>query len=238
MTAGASTLARWALPVATLAGAVAGGGLAGPGAGILVLAAGALAAVILLLWQSVQNLTGESAISLEEALTLGAPSAEEEQKRAVLRALKDLEYERSVGKISEEDYRELSARYRAEAKRLLRILDASVAEAGEVEAMVRRRLRQAGLDVAPAESPPPPAAPAPTDDDESARGPESADGAGDAEYATDEAEDDGENEQGDGTHDESATAPPGRACPACETRNDEDATFCKRCGVRLGDRAS
>src|SRR5262249_4932451 len=86
---------------------------------LLVVAAGALAGVIGLLWASVQALTGESPITLEEAMTLGAPSAEEEQKRSVLRALKDLEFERSVGKISEEDYAELSARYRAEASRLM-----------------------------------------------------------------------------------------------------------------------
>ena len=42
---------------------------------------------------------------------------------AVLQALKDLEFERSVGKIAEADYEEIVGRYRAEAKRLLRAVD-------------------------------------------------------------------------------------------------------------------
>src|SRR5512142_1135866 len=107
-----------ALPVVTIVTALAVGVAVGVEVSLLVVAAGALAGVIALLWASVQALTGESPITLEEAMTLGAPSVEEEQKRSVLRALKDLEFERSVGKISDEDYTELSARYRAEAKRL------------------------------------------------------------------------------------------------------------------------
>src|SRR5690606_408719 len=106
-----------------LAATLAVGVLVSLGSAILVLAGGMLLLVIALLWNSVQSLTGESPLSFEEALSLGAPSAEEEQKRAVLRALKDLDYERSVGKLSEEDYAALSGRYRAEAKRLLKLIE-------------------------------------------------------------------------------------------------------------------
>jgi hypothetical protein len=92
----------------------------------------------------VQSLTGESQLSLEEALGFAAPSAEEEQKRSVLRALKDLEFERGVGKISEEDYTELSERYRAEAKRLMRSLDEhSLPEREKVEKLLAARMLQA-----------------------------------------------------------------------------------------------
>jgi hypothetical protein len=112
------------LPATTLVGAAVAGALVGIEVSLLVVAGGALVGVITLLWASVQSLTGESPLTLEEALSLGAPSAEEEQKRAVLRALKDLEFERSVGKISQEDYVELSNRYRAEARRLMHALDA------------------------------------------------------------------------------------------------------------------
>ena len=80
---------------------------------ILVLAGCVLAGVITLFWLSVRNLSGDTPLSLDEALAMGAPTAAEEEKRAVLRALKDLEFERSVGKISEQDYLEFSARYRA-----------------------------------------------------------------------------------------------------------------------------
>jgi hypothetical protein len=111
------------LPATTVVGAAVAGALVGIEVSLLVIAGGALVGVIALVWASVQSLTGESPITLEEALSLGAPSAEEEQKRAVLRALKDLEFERSVGKITQEDYVDLSNRYRAEARRLMHLLD-------------------------------------------------------------------------------------------------------------------
>jgi hypothetical protein len=111
------------LPLTTLVGAAVAGAFVGIEVSLLVVAGGALLGVIALIWASVQSLTGESPLTLEEALSLGAPSAEEEQKRAVLRALKDLEFERGVGKITQEDYVELSTRYRAEARRLMHALD-------------------------------------------------------------------------------------------------------------------
>jgi hypothetical protein len=133
------------LPILTVVGATVTGVALGVEIALLVVAGGALAGVIALLWASVQALTGESPLTLEEALTLGAPSAEEEQKRAVLRALKDLEYERGVGKISEEDYAELSERYRAEARRLIQLLDAgSGPERERAEKALRERLAKAG----------------------------------------------------------------------------------------------
>jgi hypothetical protein len=134
---------RAALPVFTIVGATLAGVFVGIEIAILVVASGALVAVIALVWASVQSLTGESELSLEEAMALAAPSTEEEQKRAVLRALKDLEFERSVGKISEEDYAELSERYRAEAKRLMRSLDEhSLPEREKVEKLLAARLAE------------------------------------------------------------------------------------------------
>src|SRR5690349_11837727 len=117
---------RWVAPVVVLTALIVGA-TAGLGPSLLVLAAGMLVGVVLLLWSSVGRLTGESPLTLEEAIGLGAPSPEEERKHSILRALKDLEYERSVGKISEEDFAELSARYRADAKALLKLIDAESA---------------------------------------------------------------------------------------------------------------
>jgi hypothetical protein len=122
---------RAALPLGALAVAFASGALFGVEIGLLVGAFGALMLVISFAWVSVQSLSGDSPLTLDEALTLGQPSAEEEQKRSVLRALKDLDYERSVGKISDEDYRELSTRYREEAKRLIERVDESLTPARE-----------------------------------------------------------------------------------------------------------
>jgi len=118
---------KWGLPVGSIVAAVAVGFAYGLGTAILVLAGGLLLGIIAILWESVRTLSGDAPITLEEAIELGSPSGAEEQKRAVLQALKDLQYERSVGKVSDGDYEELSRRYREEAKRLLRAFDEDLA---------------------------------------------------------------------------------------------------------------
>jgi len=110
---------------------------------LLVVAGGLLLGVIGMLWLSMLSLGGQTAMTVEEALSLAAPPTEEEQKRAVLRALKDLEYERRMGKIAEADYVELSQRYRGEAKALLLELDQSLKPAREaVEKLIQKRLHE------------------------------------------------------------------------------------------------
>lgn len=118
-----SSHARWLYPLAVLGLAILLGNIFGLGLGLLVYGGGVLGGGIWLIWSSLQGLMGEAPLTLEEAISLGAPSAEEEQKRAVLRALKDLEYERAVGKINDDDYSNLAAHYRKEAKRLLQAVD-------------------------------------------------------------------------------------------------------------------
>jgi hypothetical protein len=141
------------LPLAGVVVVIVTGVLAGVEVMLLVLAFFALLGVIALLWASVQSLTGQSPLTLDEALTLAAPSAEEEQKRAVLRALKDIEYELSVGKISPEDHAEFSARYRAEAKRLMQRLDEGEKPAAEqIQALVEQRLAERELAAEKAEA--------------------------------------------------------------------------------------
>lgn len=140
-------IASRAVPMVPIAAALAVlstlavGAVAGLGPGLLVLSGSVLLGAVFLLWSSLERLSGESPLTIEEAIGLGAPTPEEERKRAVLRALKDLDYERSVGKISEEDYAELSARYRSEAKRLLQTLDAELAPLRqEAEESLAKRL--------------------------------------------------------------------------------------------------
>jgi hypothetical protein len=135
-----------ALALSTLIGSIAVGLWLGLEVALLVVAAGALVLVIALLWSSVAGLSGDTPLSLDEALGMGAPSTEEEQKRAVLRALKDLDYERSVGKISEEDFHEFSERYRAEARRLIAAVDATLGPAHALaEKLAAERLAAEGL---------------------------------------------------------------------------------------------
>jgi hypothetical protein len=118
---------KWVLPIGSVAAALIVGALYGVGTAVLTLAGGVLLIVISIMWASVRTLSGEAPITLDEAIALGAPTAVEEQKRAVLQALKDIEFERSIGKIGDTDYEEIVARYRSEAKRLLRAVDDDLA---------------------------------------------------------------------------------------------------------------
>ncbi len=205
---------RLALPLVAILATTVAGALLGPGPAVLVLAGFALLAAIESLWSSLQALLGEAPLSREDAYAYGAPSAEEEQKRAVLRALKDLEFERGVGKISDDDFAELTARYRAEAKRLLQVIDERGRPGREkVEKLVDQLLKEQGLD--PTHGP--------ANDTKSEAEAES--------ESESEAESDAESEAESESESESdARAQP---CPHCQTANDDDAVFCKKCGARL-----
>lgn len=139
---------RWigVLAIAAIGLGYAGWRFGAPGV-VLGYTALAIVAAIAAFWGSLRTLLGETKLSGADAYAIGAPRVEEEQKRAVLRALKDLEFERSVGKISEEDYKVLVAGYRKEAKRLLRLLDeASVEQRARAEAIVSARLAELGIE--------------------------------------------------------------------------------------------
>jgi hypothetical protein len=128
-------------PAAVLVGAAALGLLRGPGAAVLALAGGALLGAIAALWNSLRVIAGDAPLTLHEAIDLGAPSELQERKQKILLALKDLQREHALGKISEYDYKDLSARYRAEAKQLLREMDEDLAPARKkAEALLAARL--------------------------------------------------------------------------------------------------
>lgn len=79
-----------------------------------------------LLWWSFSAPHAEAPLDLDEALAVARPTVAEEQKLAILRALKDLEYERTVGKISDADYRVVAADFSAQAKEAIASADASL----------------------------------------------------------------------------------------------------------------
>jgi hypothetical protein len=64
----------------------------------------------------------------------------ERDKLLTLRALKELEFDRAMGKVSEEDYKEMTARLRARASRLMRQLDAGVGYRERIEQDLAKRL--------------------------------------------------------------------------------------------------
>lgn len=118
------------LPIACVLGAAGVGAVAGVGSALLVLAAGTLLGAIGLLWASIRTLSGDAPLAGDlEALVTQRRDVDElaERKRRVLRALKDLESEHALGKIDDEDYRDVAARYRDEAKQIMREMDGEVA---------------------------------------------------------------------------------------------------------------
>jgi ribosomal protein L40E len=185
---------------AALAAAWYGAGLA-----LLVLAGAGLLAAIGALWTSVRTLFGEVPMDVEDAYALAAPAGTDDQKRALLRALEDLEYERRVGKISEQDFAELGARFRTDAKRLLGLQ-------GEAPAEERRE-----------------GAPTPSQPEAGSSGqPRSEERVQGEERST---------EDGARPSRESVAAARRKSCSACGAKNDPDAQFCKKCGIRLEARA-
>ena len=67
-------------------------------------------------------------------------AALEREKMLVLRALKELEFDHAMGKLSEDDFREMGGRLRGRATRLIRQLDAAEGYRQQVERDLAQRL--------------------------------------------------------------------------------------------------
>lgn len=67
-------------------------------------------------------------------------AALEQEKTTTLRTIKELEFDRAMGKMSEEDFREMSGRLRARAARLIKQLDAGSGYRPQIEKDLARRL--------------------------------------------------------------------------------------------------
>ncbi|MGD0525720.1 MAG: zinc ribbon domain-containing protein [Polyangiaceae bacterium] len=137
------------LPALAVVAAVVVGLVASLGSGLLVLASGALLGTIALLWASVRTLSGDAPLPVDlEAIAARGHSVGDlgEQKTRVLRALKDLESEHALGKIDDADYAAIVARYRDEAKSVMRQMDLEVAPLREeAERLARDYLQKKGL---------------------------------------------------------------------------------------------
>jgi hypothetical protein len=74
-------------------------------------------------------------------------AALEREKLLTLRAIKELEFDRAMGKLSENDWNEMSGRLRARATRLMRQLDAGTGYRDQIERDVARKMGEsAGRD--------------------------------------------------------------------------------------------
>jgi hypothetical protein len=196
-------------------GAAAGlgvGAALGAAPGAMFLGGTVLVGAILAFWSSVRLLLGEDLRGVDlsdEVVERTASDPLFEKKRATLAALADMERERQLGKIEAADYDDVVGPLRAEARAVLKELDARVAP-------YRARAEQAAADyLAQRAIVPGTSAPAGAEDrpatklDPDAR----------AEVVA--------------TMKSGAEAPVRVACPACGVDNEPDAKFCKGCGKAL-----
>jgi ribosomal protein L40E len=195
------------LPVAFITSAVIVGFVASVGSALLVAAAGALLGTIALLWTSLRTLSGDAPLpsGFDDVATQrdGVDTLAEDKRRA-LRALKDLENERALGRIDDADYETFQNRYREEAKDLMRRIDErtapSRAEAERVasEYIARRTRSRATTGEA-------------RPDDRGAKPVEL-------------------NVRAETEANRTERV----SCAKCGASNESDATFCKQCGAGIG----
>lgn len=128
----------------------------------------------------------------------------EREKLLTLRAIKDLEFDRAMKKVSDDDFREMAGVLRARASRLMSQLDAGVGYRARIERDLAKRLgeRPAGEVNS-------------RDADSGGHGAPQAMVTMAPIVTTD------------------AATRAARACGACLTSNDVDARFCKQCGAKL-----
>ena len=127
----------------------------------------------------------------------------EREKLMTLRSIKELEFDRAMGRLSDEDWNEMSGRLRSRAARLMRQLDAGAGYRDQIERDLAKRIGEADARPKPSR------------------------------YEEGEVENRSATALAERGDDRSAKALAGRCCAACDTVNDPDARFCKGCGQAL-----
>ena len=103
----------------------------------------AAAAVGIAALRTVRPLTAKAAADSTQVLGGRTRAALEREKALVLRSIKELEFDRAMGKVSEKDFGEMSARLRARAAGLMRQLDAGAGYREQIEKEIEKRLGKA-----------------------------------------------------------------------------------------------
>jgi hypothetical protein len=146
-----------------------------------------------------------------------SPRRLREERRRLLRAIHELEFDFQMGKLSEADYTQVREAYELRTIEVMRALDAEA----EIDPVLAEELRRRGLHDEAMVGPPPEVPPPedPPGDPAVTSGPEPtpAGDPGDAEAPE------------DAPHSEAAV----NACAECGKANDVDARFCKHCGKEL-----
>lgn len=86
------------------------------------------------------SLTGGGMTTGTQVLGGRTRAALEREKTLVLRSIKELEFDKAMGKVSDRDFAEMSARLRARATGLMRQLDAGVSYRQQIESEVAKRI--------------------------------------------------------------------------------------------------
>ena len=91
-------------------------------------------------WRMLAPLTGKEDPAGPQILGGRTRAALEREKALVLRSIKELEFDRAMGKLSEKDFAEMSGRLRMRAAGLLRQLDAGSGYRAQIEQEIARRI--------------------------------------------------------------------------------------------------
>lgn len=137
------------LPIVTVTIALVVGVLTSLATALLVLIGGVLLGTIAIFWASLRVLSGDAPLAPElEALDRSAYGVDAlaSRRKMLVRALKDLENERAVGKLEDADYEQIAGTYREELKEVLRRIDATLEpHRAKAEELARAYLVKAGL---------------------------------------------------------------------------------------------
>ena len=111
--------------------------------GIILLSLTIFAAAVvgLAAWRTFAPLSNDEDGSGPQMLGGRTRAALEREKTLVLRSIKELEFDRAMGKVSEKDFAEMSARLRMRAAGLIRQLDAGAVYREEIEKEIARRVK-------------------------------------------------------------------------------------------------
>jgi len=110
---------------------------------LLSLTVFAAAAVGIAALRMVMPLTSKATPDSTQVLGGRTRAVLERDKALVLRSIKELEFDRAMGKVSEKDFTEMSGRLRARAARLMRQLDAGAGYREQIDREIEKRLGKA-----------------------------------------------------------------------------------------------
>ena len=163
------------------------------------------AAVGIAAWRTFSPISADDEPTGSAILGGRTRAALEREKALALRSIKELEFDRAMGKVSDKDFAEMSTRLRARALGLIGQLDAGEGYRDEIEKAVATRLATIAPRGVPAAS--------------QVEGAAKAEASGSAVHAVVPPAKD--------------PIPPTKLCSACGTVNEADALFCKHCGANM-----